>query len=133
MNYHEFLGAVQHRCEMATTQQAVSATRATLETLAARITEGQATDMAAQLPQELGIYLADAQPKPERFSAQEFLERVAEREEVDLPQAVYHARVVLEVLGEALTAPEFEHLQAQLPDEYAALFEAGSEGELDLG
>ncbi len=133
MNYHEFLGAVQHRAEMATTQEAVKATRATLQTLAERITRGEASDVAAQLPEELATYLEGAKAKPEVFSAQEFLERVAAREEVDLPVSSYHARVVIEVLSEAITPAELTQLRGQLPADYDALFEAGSEGEMDLG
>lgn len=133
MKYHDFLGQVQHRAQMATTEEAVSATRATLQTLAERISKGEASDVAAQLPQELGVYLSDAKPRPKRFSLEEFLKRVADREKADMPDAVYHARVVLEVLGEALTPNEWEQLRAQLPAEYDSLFEAGSQGPMETG
>ena len=132
MKYHDFLGEVQHRAEMAETQQAVTATRATLETMAERVHRGEVSDVAAQLPRELAVYLENAQEKPERFSAQEFVKRVAAREEADLPDAAYHARVVLEVLGEALTPNEFTQLRGQFPADYNDLFEAGSKGEMDL-
>ena len=49
-----------------------------------------------------------------------------------MPDAAFHARVVVEVLGEALTAGEMDDVRAQLPDNYAPLFEAGSEGDLNL-
>ncbi|MEH2241168.1 hypothetical protein [Nostoc sp.] len=34
----------------------------------------------------------------ERFSLDEFFGRVSQRESIDLPDAVHHARVVIEVL-----------------------------------
>jgi uncharacterized protein (DUF2267 family) len=133
MKYHDFLGQVQHRARMATTEDAVSATRATLQTLAERITRGQANHVAAQLPEELAIYLSDAQAKPERFSLDEFLDRVASRENADMPDAVFHARVVVEVLGEAIAPDEMEQLRSQLPAEYKPLFESGSTGPMATG
>jgi uncharacterized protein (DUF2267 family) len=133
MKYHDFLGQVQHRAQLATTEEAVSATRATLQTLAERVTRGQASHVAAQLPEELAVYLSDAKPKPERFSLEEFLERVAAREKADMPAATYHARVVVEVLGEAVTPDEWEQLRAQLPDDYDPLFESGSTGDMATG
>jgi uncharacterized protein (DUF2267 family) len=38
--------------------------------------------------------------------------------------------VVIEVLGEAVTKGEMEHIRSQLPTEYDPLFEAGSQGEM---
>ena len=52
------------------------------------------------------------------------------RRGADLPRAVYHARVVMEVLQEAVTKGEIEHVRSQLPGEYEALFEAGSQGQM---
>ena len=61
----------------------------------------------------------------------EFFERVTERDEgVDQPKAVYHARVVMEVLGDAVTKGEMNHVRSQLPEEYEPLFQAGSQGEM---
>lgn len=127
MQYDEFLGAVQHRAEFGTRSEAVRATRATLEVLGQRLFGGEADHLAAQLPSELGYYLTQAEPS-QAFDLDEFFERVSEREGVDLPDAVYHSRVVLSVLREAVTAGELEDVLAQLPEEYTRLFEAGSEG-----
>lgn len=69
----------------------------------------------------------------ESFSLEEFFKRVNERRDpgVDKPRAVYHARVVIEVLQEAVTEGEVDDVCSQLPAEYAPLFEAGSQGEMD--
>ncbi len=61
----------------------------------------------------------------------EFFERVNEKEGgVDLPGAAYHARVVMEVLQEAVTKGELDDVRSQLPAEFDPLFEAGSQGEM---
>lgn len=57
---------------------------------------------------------------------------MADKEEADEPNAVYHARVVMEVLQNAITKGEIDDVRSQLPPEYAPLFEAGSQGEMSL-
>jgi uncharacterized protein (DUF2267 family) len=131
MQYDEFIGQVQHRARLAATDQAVRATRATLETLGERLFGGEADDLAAQLPEEIGIYLRQAQSN-EKYSLDEFFKRVSEREGVELPDAVHHARAVISVLCEAVTPGELQDVRAQLPDEFDPLFEAGSEGNMNV-
>ena len=52
------------------------------------------------------------------------------REHADQPDAVYHARVVIEVLSEAVSGGEIQKVLAQLPEDYFTLFESGSIGAL---
>lgn len=122
MKYSEFLGTVQNQARLGTESDAVSAVRATFETLGERLAGGQAGHVAAQLPEELGYYLRQAD-KDERFELHTFYERVSEREGVDLPDAVYHAKVVMKVLAEATSPGEMRDLRAQLPAEYEDLFD----------
>ncbi len=131
MEYDEFVGEVANRAQLPSRGDAVRAIQATLETLAERIKEGEADDLAAQLPLELGTFLKDVETT-ERFSVDDFFLRVAAKETADLPDAVHHARVVIDVLQDAITTGEVEDVLAQLPDNYKPLFEAGSEGELDI-
>lgn len=129
MQYRDFLGQVQHRARLADQQEALRATRATFETLAERLSGGEAHDLAAQLPRELGCFLEhEDEHRGERFGLDEFLDRVSKRESVDKPAGTFHARVVLEVLQEAVSAGEIRDVLAQLPDEYARIFFAGSQG-----
>jgi uncharacterized protein (DUF2267 family) len=130
MKYNEFLGEVQHRARLSTTEQAVSAVRATLTTLGQRLAGGEAKNLAAQLPAEIGRYLEKAEPAGERFGLDEFFERVSQTEKTDMPVAAHHARAVVFVLGEAVSQGEVDDMRAQLPDEYDPLFESGSEGAL---
>lgn len=129
MRYDEFVGQVQHRARLGTEGEAVRAIHATLETLGERLYGGEAHNLAAQLPQEIGAYLE--QPTiNESFDLDEFFNRVSMREGVDLPVAVYHARVVMEVLGEAVSPGILDKVRDQLPDEYDKLFQAGSKGKM---
>lgn len=134
MEHDAFIGQVQARARLASRGDAERVTRATLETLGERVPEGLAHDVAAQLPVEIGehlrrtIVLAGV-GSGERFDRDEFIRRVAVRETSDPPAAAYHARVVLEVLGEA-TAGLTDKLEASLPDDLRELLAAGSQGEM---
>ena len=127
MTLDHFVGQVQHRARLASTDEALRAIRCTFETLAERLDFGEAKDLAAQLPRELGAFFAVPEHSV-RMSLDEFFKRVSEREGIDLPVAVYHARVVIEVLQEAVSAGEIQDVKAQLPAEWNVLFDAGSEG-----
>src|SRR3954463_4466458 len=90
--HDQFLTAVQQKARISR-ERAEAAARATLETLAERLSAGEARDVAAQLPPELAAYLPP-RGDAERFDVEEFLRRVAEREGVDVPTAEEHARAV---------------------------------------
>ncbi len=131
MKYQEFVKEVQERGHMASREEAEQASRATLRTLSERLAGGEPHDLASQLPPELAEYVRyDEEQKSDSFSLEEFFRRVAQKEGVDEPDAVYHARVVIEVLQEAVTRGEIDHLRSQLPPKYSPLFEAGSQGEM---
>ena len=131
MKHDEFIGQVQHRARLSSRGEAERATRATLETLAERLAGGEAKDLAAQLPPEIGDHLRGQwSAMGESFSLGEFFRRVSQREGVDPPAAVFHARAVIEVLSEAVSQGELDDVRAQLPAEYDRLFEAGSTGHM---
>lgn len=131
MQFDEFTGKVQNKAKLATTGEALKAIRATLETLAERTAGEEADNLAAQLPEEIGRFLKGKRIV-ESFSLAEFFDRVTEKEGVDKPVAVYHARAVIDVLQEAVSAGEIDDLRAQLPDDWDPLFEMGAEGNLDV-
>ena len=127
MQYPEFLQRVQEQIsatEPATqTQRAAElAITATLQTLSERLTGGEATDLAAQLPEELKAPLERSAEEAERFSLEEFYERVAEREGVDLETARNDASAVMSVLRVAVTPGQLDDLIAQLPSEFNVPF-----------
>ena len=122
MNYDEFVGQVQHRAHLADGGQAMRAIHATLETLNERLVGGEADDLAAQLPTEIGSYLREPVLQ-EKFGFHEFFERVAVREEVPISDAAFHASAVVSVLCNAVSRGEMEDVRSQLPKEYDRLFE----------
>lgn len=131
MKHDEFIGQVQHRARLSSRGAAERATRVVLETLAERLAGGEAKDLAAQLPPEIGEHLRGRWSGiGERFSLAEFYRLISQREGVDMPEAAFHARAVIEVLGEAVSKGEMADVRAQLPDEFDRLFETGSSGQM---
>ncbi|WP_132058696.1 DUF2267 domain-containing protein [Halorussus amylolyticus] len=122
MKYNDFMGEVQHRLELPQLGRAVRATRAVLTTLGERLQEGEATDLAGPLPMEVDYYLHAAE-SGQRFDYDEFMERVAERANVDKSEAAYYGRVVVGLVSELVAGSEIEQVRAQLPDDYDDLFQ----------
>jgi uncharacterized protein (DUF2267 family) len=107
------------------------AARATLETLAERLAPGEARDLAERLPAELAPYLATTDPA-EPIDIDEFLRRVAQREQVDISAAERHARAVFEALGRTVGDDEIDDMVAELPHDFAPLVEAARRHFVDL-
>ncbi|WP_406045079.1 DUF2267 domain-containing protein [Micromonospora sp. NBC_00898] len=128
MEYQDFINAVAMRAKVST-DQAATLTRATLETLADRISAGQAEDLAYQLPEGLDDPLRKPPPLRGRgehaksFGLEEFVRRVADRPAVDRALAGAGVRAVLTTLREAVSRDEFENAVAQLPKEFRQVIE----------
>jgi uncharacterized protein (DUF2267 family) len=100
------------------------ATEAVAHVLAMRISAGEVEDLEAELPGDVREALerglaenrsAIKMPEPE------FVQRVAELEGTDPPEADRHAHAVFRVLREALSPKEFTDMASQLSDDYAPL------------
>jgi uncharacterized protein (DUF2267 family) len=105
-------------------EHAERALRATLQTLAERISAGEARQLAEQLPPELSPWLnSDTHSEP--FDVDEFLRRVAAREEVDLPTAERDARIVLAALSLAVRPRELRDVASELSKSFAPLLPRG--------
>ncbi len=102
--------------------QARRATEAVLETLAERIAGGEVQDIAEQLPEDLRPALRRGVErtggKAQKLSLDEFIWRIAEREEGDYDEALEHARAVFAALRETLTYKEFSDMLRDLPGAY---------------
>ncbi len=127
MQYGDFIGEVQQRAQLDSREAALSISRATLTTLSERVDPGQAENLGAQLPDDLARFIEEVDDA-ERFDHGEFVDRVAEREEIgggDEADAAFHARVVVDVLDEAVTGDALEDVRTQLPTDegYGDLFE----------
>jgi uncharacterized protein (DUF2267 family) len=95
--------------------------RATLRTLADRISGGEAKDLAVQLPVHLKDALRPAHKEAEAFDVDEFVRRVAERGGVRPDEARAAAAAVLITVREAVSPGEFDDVLSQLPQEYREL------------
>lgn len=120
MNYQEFLQIVQREAGGIEAEEAERATRAALETLAERLSAGEARDLAEQLPVEMLPWLHTTTGS-EAFDFDEFLRRAAEREGVDLETAERHARAVFFALGEAVSRDEIDDMASELPKTFKPL------------
>jgi uncharacterized protein (DUF2267 family) len=123
MQYDEFITRVNESGGIADRGHAETAIAATLEVLGQRLSGGEASDLAAQLPTELKGLLDAQQGDAEGFGVDEFLRRVAEREARGCgpDQAREHARAVLSTLSEAASGGELADLKSQLPAGYELL------------
>jgi uncharacterized protein (DUF2267 family) len=101
------------------------ATEAVLQTLAERIAGGEVRDLMMWLPVELHDPLkrgaAQSNGAAQKIPLDRFVRRVAEREGVDLDQAVAHIRAVFTTLREVIPDEELRDITDQLPTEYDAL------------
>ncbi|MFC4019176.1 DUF2267 domain-containing protein [Micromonospora sp. GCM10011542] len=127
MEYQDFINAVATRAKVPEDQAAIL-TRATLQTLADRISAGQAENLAYQLPDGLDDHLR--KPPPHRrdehatsFGLEEFVRRVGDRQDVDRALAGAGVGAVLSTLREAVTRDQFEDAVAQLPKEFRQVLE----------
>jgi uncharacterized protein (DUF2267 family) len=127
MLFEEFVRRVQSRARLGSSVGAIEATRATLQTLTERIGIDEAKYLAAQLPREIREYLldlADGQEAAQQFSVEDFFQRVAQIEDVEISDSIIHARVVMEVLSEAVSDAAMNALRNKLPEQFQLLFES---------
>lgn len=134
MKYDEFIEQVRRRTHLSSESEAVRATQATLETLAAYISQKERHDAASQLPKVIKEYIkhpflgAGKPPAPSPESSEiveDFYQRVSILEDMPLEMAREHARVVMSVLRDALSEGEFEDIRAEFPPELYNEFFAG--------
>ncbi len=131
MKYEELIITVMHHANLSSRLEAQDALRATLETLSEHLTQGEAANFSSELPPEVTVYMQ--QPFiggiADRFTLNDFIQRVSEREGVSLQGAGQHANVVANVVSEAVSLGALEHLISQLPTDIARLFMTQHAGE----
>jgi uncharacterized protein (DUF2267 family) len=123
--HERFIATVQQNAGISRPDAELAA-RATLETLAERLSAGEARDLAEQMPPELAPWLATDGPA-EPFHVDEFIRRVAAREHTDLATAEQHARAVFDALGRTVSEDEIDDMAAELPKDFQPLI-AEAEG-----
>jgi uncharacterized protein (DUF2267 family) len=121
VQYEEFIAKVAERAGVER-EQAEALTVATLQTLAERITGGEAEDLAAQLPGPLKSALPERPGgTAEAFDLDEFERRVADRAGVPQDSVEAGIRAVFQTLSEAVSGGEFNEILTQLPNEFRPL------------
>lgn len=125
MNLHDMLGRVSNQTGMGR-EQTEKVTRAFLETLALRLGDNEARELATQLPMELQNTLAPTQPEIKKLSPDEFLSRFGGAAGLDDARADQAARAVWRVLKDAVSAGEVGDVKSQLPGELNDLLEGAS-------
>lgn len=126
MQADQLYDSVAQQASIESRETAERATIATLQILGQHISEGQAEDIAAELPDEISETVTDRSDEtPESFSPETFVQRVADRETEDVDQdtAKTHTRAVFAALSEASLHDELQNAREQLPNEFATLFE----------
>jgi uncharacterized protein (DUF2267 family) len=118
--YERFITTIEQKAGIGW-DKAERAAQATLETLAERISGGEARDLAADLPEALRTWLLAHPGDAEQFGVDEFVRRVAAREDVDTDTAERHARAVFVALARLVRHDEIANLLTELPKEYERL------------
>jgi uncharacterized protein (DUF2267 family) len=113
MTYEEMVSAVATSIG-ADRRRAEGAIAAALTTLAERLSPGLAGALAAELPAEVLEWL-HVESGPEPLDVDEFLRRIAKREDVDVVTAEHHARAVYAVVRRAVSADTVARMHADLP------------------
>jgi uncharacterized protein (DUF2267 family) len=121
LRHDEFVARVRELAELENNEEAERAILMTFETLRERLAGNEPNNLADQLPEEIAEPLRGEGGR-DNFSLAEFYRRVSEKEGVEEPEAIRHARAVATVLEEAVTTGEMDHIREQLKPEYTELF-----------
>ena len=120
MKHDELVKRVAEQAEV-DRREARSALESTLAVLSQRLDAGEAGDLSAQLPEEIAWAMRGSDREAEQLSAEQFVERVAEREGIAPNDADKRVRAVFAVLQDAVSAGVLEHVLSQLPTDYLEL------------
>lgn len=96
-------------------EEAADLTRATLGTLAHRLSAGEARHLAMRLPEPLNDALGIRTAAAQKFGLDEFIRRVSDHTGLTVQETTDGVRAVLTTLHDALGDEQFDHVMAQLP------------------
>lgn len=125
MNEDDFLETVRRDAPLESDDSARAVTEATLQTLGERIADGEATELADQLPDAFAVALTDVDPgEAEPFSLETFIGRVSDRADIDEAEVIAQSRAVAGAVATTAES-ELETAREQLPSEFDVIFEPG--------
>lgn len=131
MEYEQIIEVIQRAAGGLGNAAAERAAKAALQTLAERLSRGEARHILRELPAELKPW-AWTDNDAAAFGIDEFLGRVAAREGTDIETALVHARAVFFALGVALSPEAAGHLAAALPQTFAPLVAEAQHRHLEI-
>ncbi|HSL42716.1 MAG TPA: DUF2267 domain-containing protein [Anaerolineales bacterium] len=122
MQFEDFINRVQEQAGLPR-EEAMTVTRAVLETLGERVDRQIWNGVVAQLPQELEEYVLARADITDRYELEEFYNRVGARSGLKRSDAAERTRQVMSVLKEAISAGEWNNIVDSLRGrEYGELF-----------
>jgi uncharacterized protein (DUF2267 family) len=109
MQYQEFIERVRERAYIDSDEEALTLIRATLETLSEHQAGKASTQLAAELPEQIGGFITNQNSGAESDG--------------EANTAALFASSVLAVVQDAVSREEFDKVRNTFPTEYNALFE----------
>jgi uncharacterized protein (DUF2267 family) len=132
MDYEGIIAVIQQAGGGLSREAAERAAQATLQTLADRLSRDEVRQhLVRELPEEMEPWVFTDTPA-EPFGIDEFLDRVAKREDTDIETALQHARAVFFALGSALSPEAVAHTAAILSREYDPLLAEAQRRDVDI-
>jgi uncharacterized protein (DUF2267 family) len=126
MNFKEFTYTVAERAGLSR-EEAADLTRATLETLADRLSGGEARDLAVRLPEPMGESLRGKKGMAAgNFGLEEFVRRVSEHAGLTVKETTEGVRAVFRTLAEVVPSDHFDQAMSQLPGDFRRMLESVS-------
>lgn len=120
MDSREFFSTVAERAALSR-EEAADLTRASLQTLADRLSSGEARDLLIHLPDPLGEELRSATSAKGGVGLDDFLRKVSRHTGLTLDETTTGVRAVLMTLREVVPGDEYDQAMSQLPHEFRDL------------
>ncbi|WP_153396281.1 DUF2267 domain-containing protein [Ornithinicoccus halotolerans] len=122
MRHDEFLATVRERGQYADRVEVERVTGAVLGLLGARLTPGEAEDLAAQLPEGTEDAVLAGPGSQGGLGVEEFVATLAQRLESTRETARWDASAVLSTVADSVTGGQLNQVLGQLQIGYAELF-----------
>ncbi|MBS3818933.1 DUF2267 domain-containing protein [bacterium] len=128
MQYQEFMDKVKKKIRFENEEDCLRTVRAVLATLGERLPSTERRRLTTQLPKELEEFFHERlvtqqiEEHGDRYSLEEFYNRVGARAGILHGESVKKAKAVLSVLQEAVSQGEMQDVREVLPDDFRELF-----------
>lgn len=120
MNTTELTELVRQRGGYDSAETTAPVVEAVLTVLGSRTMDGEAANLAAQLPGDFGRFITSGSEKAEEFGADEFIKKVQERLNISETQAQLATHAVLSAMTEAVTPGEQVSFMNALPNDLSS-------------